>query len=106
MEKNSEKIKIHNEFVAFMHKNGIHKPKKHGEWIYKKLYSDLFVEMDSWNQYIKIKRGSGEYNYWTGFEGERVDFCGGNFGGYYFNNVDISMLKYWFVNAKINFRNV
>ena len=94
---------IHEKFVSILFERGERFPKKHGEWIYKKLYDSLFIEMDSWNKHIKIKRGSGEYSYWVGFTGERVDFCGGNFGGFTQPDIDVSMLKYWLANASVNF---
>lgn len=56
--------------------------KKHGNWYILWLDKDNFLELDSWNCAIKHKVGSGEYNYWIGFEGKQIQYLGIDFGGF------------------------
>lgn len=58
--------------------------KKHGKWLKLDVDSGEFFQVDTWNKSIHLKRGDGVYNRWTGFNGEVLRHCGGNFGGFYY----------------------
>lgn len=68
----------YNYIYIVMHHHGIKYYKKHGNWIRLDLHNGFFYEMDSWNGAIKLKRGSGEYNEWNGFEGKTIHYFGLN----------------------------
>jgi hypothetical protein len=61
--------------------------KRHGKWMRLRLNNNYFLEMDSWNKSIKIKRGTGEPRHPNtsdvgGFKGKELHYFGMDFGGY------------------------
>lgn len=81
-ENNKEIKKLYNTFIEYICSNGEMKDKKHGNWVKLQYTKDLFFELDTWNHSIKLKKGSGAYNYHTGFEGETLKYIGIDFGGF------------------------
>jgi hypothetical protein len=73
----------HDILTHLIYKHGKKFEKKHGYWIKLDLEDNKFIEMDSHNQAITLKMGSGEpYDKWMGFPGEKLIYFGINFGGY------------------------
>lgn len=61
--------------------------KAHGDWYRLRLDDDPegpFLQLDSWNRCIDLKRGRGDYDYFGGFEPYRrsLEHLGIDFGGY------------------------
>jgi len=79
-ESDEEIKKLYNEFVNYLCKNGEMQSKKHGNWVKLQYTKDLFFELDTWNHAVKLKIGSGEYDYHKGFEGQVVKYIGIDFG--------------------------
>lgn len=65
---------------------GEHFRKAHGEWVRLRLDDDpngMFIELDTWNYVLNLKRGSGFYNYHGGFEPrDFFEHLGIDFGGF------------------------
>jgi hypothetical protein len=75
--------KYHDRLVRLILKYGEHYRKKHGEWVKLNLEGEKFLELDTWNEAISLKSGSGEYEYWTGFEPRQsLIYFGIDFGGF------------------------
>lgn len=77
-----EARELHLKLSQMIRKLGQSYPKKHGSWIILKVSNGRFFELDSWNHSIKMKQGSGEYDYWNGFNGNTIIYFGlfwGNF---------------------------
>lgn len=74
--------KIHNYLIQQINKYGQTFPKKHGMWVRLSLKSDVFLALDTWNRALTFCRGSGVYNYWTGFAWTDRAQIGSDFGYY------------------------
>lgn len=80
----------YNDLVSAVLTHGGHFRKAHGEWVRFRLDDDpvgVFLELDSWNRQLILKRGSGEYDYYGGFapfRGRRGgdEVLGIDFGGF------------------------
>ena len=75
------------DLVSAVHARGEHFRKPHGEWIRLRLDDTPdgpFLQLDSWNRQLTLKRGPGEHSYHGGFEPiHRCDeVLGINFGGF------------------------
>jgi hypothetical protein len=58
-------------------------PKRHGHWVKLDLNGDFFLELDSWNKAIHLKRGTEpEFNEWTGWKARSINYLGSDWGGY------------------------
>ena len=95
---NDDRIKYYKLIRDLIYKYGERFDKKHGNWIKLQYTKDSFFEMDSWNRAIRLKQGTGHYNYWTGFEGVSKQYIGIDFGSleirtkcdlleFYYNNL-------------------
>ncbi len=74
---------IHKELLNLCYSKGKAFRKRHGNWIRVSLLNNYFLQLDSCNSCIQLKKGSGLYCYWTGFEGDLISTIGGDFGGFY-----------------------
>lgn len=73
-------IHYHYHLAGLIHKYGEVKEKKHGRWVKYSLPNNQFLELDSHNKAIKLKKGNGEYDYWLGFTGDTIIYFGSDFG--------------------------
>lgn len=91
-----ETKKAYTRLASLIHRSGESFQKKHGSWDRMKLYDDLWLIMDSWNQSIKIVKGNCDYdNMYTGFINyEKLDYLGIDFGGFECR-VDANRLNYY-----------
>ena len=91
-----EQRDAYNRLARLMRSAGEIFPKKHGEWIRKKLYGDLWLTMDTWNKSITVVRGECNYdNMYTGFKDYvEKDYLGIDFGGFEVK-VDVGRLNYY-----------
>ena len=63
--------------------HGQHLPKRHGNWVRLDLNGDFFLQLDSWNKAINLKRGAmAEFNEWTGWKARTISYLGLDWGGY------------------------
>ncbi len=64
-------------------------PKKHGKWVMWRFIGDgHFLQLDTYNNAMTLKRGDATYNEWNGFSGESVCYFGIDFGGFKPRNMD------------------
>jgi len=71
--------------------------KKHGNWIKIHYFKDAFFQMDSWSKAITLKQGNGEYEYWSGFEGKKINYIGLDYGGRSLH-ISLDLLEFYIEN--------
>ena len=90
---------IHRNLASRILKNGISFPKKHGEWVCLRFDDNTFLSLDTHNLSIKLQRGNGEYEYWTGFKGNIIKYFGCCWGRF---EAKTTKEEYYAMFTKIN----
>ena len=77
----------HKRLASLLFEKGERFRKRHGNWIRLRLKGDYFLQMDSWNEAVRIKKGSGEPNHPNtsdvgAFKGKSLHYFGMDFGGH------------------------
>jgi len=81
--------KLHHRLVRLIrHLGYMYASKRHGGWYRLNLYDDVWLQMDSWNRGIWLKRGD-----------ETITYLGMDFGGYECR--DKIMLKWSLAHAQL-----
>lgn len=77
----------HKRLASLLFNKGERFRKRHGNWIRLHLKGDYYLQMDSWNKAVEIKKGSAKPNHPNssdvgGFKGKSLHYFGMDFGGY------------------------